>query len=449
MRRHHHRKNITLRRDLGLFSATCCGLGVIIGAGIYVLIGVAAGTAGNSVWISFLIAAIVAALTGLSYAELSSIFVKDSGEYDYVRHALGSRLGFLAGYNILLSGLISVPAVALGFAGYLSSLTGYSNLILIAAILIVALSLINIYGLRESILFNLIFTIVEVLGLVLITVLSLGHFGKVDYFEMPNGIYGVLNAASLIFFAFIGFESVVKLTEETKNAKRVIPRALLFSLGLATILYLLVAIAAVSVVDWRELGESKAPLADVATKLLGSNAGFLLTLIALAATGSTVMMIVLTTSRVAYGFGEELKQLRFLTKIHKRTGTPVVASLIVMVLSLAFLAFKKIEIIAELTNFTIFLVFALVNLSLIILRYKMPRANRLFVVPWHIGKFPVLPLLGFLTSIFMILNLRLFVIVSGLIVTGVGIVLGEFFDVKSLKIMKGLVREGGKVIRKI
>ncbi len=436
-----HRKNICLRRNLGFFTATTCGLGVIIGAGIYVLIGAAAGTAGNSVWISFLISAIVAALTGLSYAELSSIFAKDSGEYDYVRHAMGNRLGFLAGYNILLSGLISVPAIALGFAGYLNSLTGLGNLILIAIALIALITLVNIFGLKESIILNAIFTTIEVLGLVLIVLMSLGYFGNVDYLEMPNGIFGVLNAASLIFFAFIGFESVVKLTEETKNARKVIPKALLCSLGIATVLYMLVAIAAVSVVDWKILGQSRAPLAEVAKAVLGGKAGILLDLIALAATGSTVLMITLTTSRVLYGFGEELKKLKFLTRISKTTGTPVIASLIVMVLSLLFLFFKNVDTIAELTNFTIFITFALVNLAVIILRYKMPHAKRLFVVPLKINKFPVLPLLGFLTSIFMILNLKIFVIIAGLIVTAVGIIIGELLDVKALKLELRLIRK--------
>ncbi len=440
MRHKHHRKNITLRRNLGFLAAMCCGLGVIVGAGIYVLIGVAAGAAGNALWISFLIAAVVAALTGLSYAELSSIFVKDSGEYDYVRHALGNRLGFLAGYNILLSGLISIPAVALGFAGYLAGVSGLSNLFLIAASLIILLSLINIFGLKESVLVNVVFTVIEVGGLIAIIFMSFGSFGNVNYLEMPNGFFGVLNATSLIFFAYIGFESVIKLTEETKNPRKVIPRALLSALGIATLLYMLVAISAVSVVDWRVLAASKAPLADVATNILGGGAGFLLSLVALAATGGTTLMIILTTSRVLYGFGEELKPLKFLTKIGRKTGTPIVASVIVMILSLSFLLFKRIDIIAELTNFTIFITFALVNLALIILRYKMPKAKRQFTVPLAIGKFPILPLFGFLTSLFMILNLKLFVIISGLIVTAVGIVLGEALNVKNSKLIKKFVR---------
>lgn len=433
-------KNITLKRNLGLFSAVSCGLGVIIGAGIYVLIGVAAGAAGNALWISFLIAAIVAALTGLSYAELSSMFAKDSGEYDYLRHAIGNRFGFLAGYNILLSGLISIPAVALGFAGYFSGLFGFNNLILVAGALIVLLSFVNMFGMKESMILNVIFTAIEVFGLVLIILMSLGHFGSVNYLEMPNGTLGILNAASLIFFAFIGFESVVKLTEETKNAKKTIPRALLLSIVISNILYMLVAISAVSVLDWRVLAASKAPLADVAASILGSNAGLFLSFIALAATGSTVLMITLTTSRVLYGFGEELKKLKFLTKINARTCTPVYASLVVMVLSLLFLMFKRIDVIAELTNFTVFITFALVNLALIMLRYKMPKAKRQFKVPFAIGKMPVLPLFGLLTSLFMILNLKIFVIAAGIGVTIVGVVLGELLNVKNLKLIKKSVR---------
>lgn len=418
-------KQFTLKRDLGLISTTACGVGMIVGAGIYVLIGAAAGLGGNAVWISFLIAAIVAAFTGLSYAELSSIFPKDSGEYIYAEHAVGKRLAFVSGYAMILVGVVSIAAVAIGLGGYFTSLFGMSStsmILIIGAIAIILFSLINLKGIKTSAGLNIIFTLIEVGGLILIIFLALKFIGKVNYFETSGlGVPGILSAAALIFFAFLGFESIVKLSEETKNARKIIPKALLLSIVITSILYVLVGIAAVSVLGWQKLAQSSAPLADVANIVLGNNAFLLLAIIALFATGNTILIILVTTSRMIYGMGKDIKPLKFLSAIYKRTRTPWLAVVITGVLAIMFLFFKDIATVANITNFLMFFIFIMVNLSLIILRYKMPDIKRGFKVPLNIGKFPILATLGVITCIFMIFNIELDIILYGLIILMVGL----------------------------
>lgn len=162
-----------LKRSLSLFEATFYGIGIIVGAGIYALIGQAAGTAGNALWMSFLIGAAIAVVTGLSYAELSSMFPSDAGEYVYVRKAYGSKfLSFILSWLIIVTSILSVSTVALGFAGYFNSMLPVSiSLVLTAAILIIILSFVNFYGIKESSNLNIFFSSIEIAGLIIVILL--------------------------------------------------------------------------------------------------------------------------------------------------------------------------------------------------------------------------------------------------------------------------------------
>lgn len=410
-----------LKRTLGLVEATFAGVGIILGAGIYALIGKAAGIAGNSVWLSFALAALVAAFTGLSYAELSSMFPTDSGEYIYTRKAFGARVAFLVGYFVIAAGIISAAAVALGFGGYLGALLNMNFLIPMAIGSIIFFSLINFWGIKQTAWVNIVCTILEAGGLVLIVILALRFIGRVNYFEMPNGYVGVFSAASLIFFAFIGFESIIKLSEETKNPTKIIPKALILSIIISTILYILVAIAAVSVLGWEKLGASNAPLADVAAAAMGSNAFIMLAIIALFSTANTILIILVTTSRIMYGMSTEKSLPKILSVVHKKQRTPWIAITAVALLSMAFAMIGDISFVAGATNFAVFITFIAINAALIGLRYTDAKQKRPFKVPLNIGKFPVLALLGILTSAFMLINLDKMVLLGGVGLTLVGV----------------------------
>lgn len=419
---------VKLNRTLGLFETTLLGIGIILGAGIYVLIGAAAGIAGNSVWAAFAFGAVLATFTGLSYAELSSMFNKSSGEYIYAKEAFTDQVGFLVAWFIILTGTIGAAAVSLGFAGYFLSLFESLTipLIAVATLVIVGFSVVNFWGIKQAAWLNIIFTLLEAGGLVLIILLGIPKFGSVNYFESPGGFPAVFSAAALIFFAYIGFESIVKMSEETKKPQKTIPQALLLSIVITTVIYILVAISAVSVLGWETLAASKAPLADVAAAALGSSAFLILSIIALFSTANTVLILLISTSRQIYGVCDNYPRVKFFSRINETRKTPAMAILLTMLIAVAFSLLGDIGTVAEITNFAVFSTFTMINASLLGLRYKLPKKKRPFKAPLNIGKFSITALLGLIASLFMLFNLDKLTLLGGLALTIVGFVLYWF-----------------------
>jgi len=412
-----------MRPKIGLFAVTSWGVGIILGAGIYVLVGEAAGVAGNSVWLSFIIGAMVASLTGLSYAELSSVFPKDAAEYVYVKIACGCEiLSFMVGWLTILTGIIAASTVALGFAGYLQGLFGFPR-VLAALILIAVLSYINFLGIKESTRMNILFTLVEATGLVLLIAIGLGSLGNVNLLEAPNGSSGILSAAALIFFAYLGFEDIVNIAEETKKPEKTIPKALILSILITTVLYVLVALISVSLVDWQTLGLSNAPLASAASQVLGENAFTVMSVIALFATSNTVLIMLVVGSRMIYGMAKEGAFPIILSRVDPKKETPRLAILVTMFVSIIFLFMGDLELVAALTSFGAFITFAFVNISLIYIRYRRAELERPFQAPLNIGKFPVTGFLGLLTCLFLVSQFNTTVILSGSIFLFAGVVL--------------------------
>ena len=390
-----------LKKELSLFQVTLAGIGVILGAGIYALIGIASGIAGNAIWLSFVIGAVIAILTGLSYAELSSIFKKDAGEYDYVQSAFNKRLALIIGIVIILAGIITAATVSLGFASYFSALFK-TPIVYIGILITLILSLINYYGIKQSSWITSFSTIVETIGLIIIIILGIKYIGNVNYLEMPNGFDGVLQATALIFFAFLGFDNIIKLAEETKDPQKTIPKAIILSIIISSIIYILVAISAVSILGWQDLSISKAPLADVAARSFGGIAFLVLAIIALFSTGNTILVSLVTTSRMVYGMAEERALPKKFMLVDKKTKTPWVAVFLIMIVTILFILIGDIKLVAGFANLGLFITFAFVNLAVVVLRYKRPYLDRRFKVALIIGKFNVPAFLGFLFSAFMI-----------------------------------------------
>ncbi len=422
------RKKYKLKRSIGLFEATLYGVGIILGAGIYALIGAGAGIAGNALWISFIIAAFIASFTGLSYAELSSMYPKEAAEYVYTKKAFNRKmLSFAVSWIMVVAGIVSAATVALGFGGYFSHMVGGPPII-IAAVLIILLSIINYRGMKESASFNVVSTIAETAGLVLLIAVGMYFFGttgaSVDFFEVPEaaGVAGMLSATALIFFAYIGFEQVANMSEETKNAKKVIPKALVISIAVTTVIYILVAVSAVGILGWEALSQSKAPLTDVMSRVIGSDASMVMSILALFATSNTVLVLLVVTSRILYGMSCQHSLPRFCSKIGKRS-TPYAAVFLVMIFSVAALLLGGIETIALLTTAGTFIVYIFVNLSLIWLRYRKPKAKRGFRSPLNVGKFPVLAFIGVLVSIGMLFYFEPIILLyeAALVLVGIGI----------------------------
>jgi APA family basic amino acid/polyamine antiporter len=403
-------------------------IGIILGAGIYVVIGEAAGLTGNSVWISFIIGALVASFSGLSYAELASRFPKAGAEYVYVENSFGNRIAWMAGWLVLSGSVIGGATVAIGFSRYFSALFD-TPIILIAIIVLIIIGIILIIGVQETASLTIFFTVIESIGLIIVIIIGLPYLGKVNLLEMTNGFKGLIEGGILIFFSYIGFQGIARLAEETKDPEKNIPKAIIYSLLITTIIYILVAVSAVSIVPWQELATSKGPLALVAQYVLGENSIFILSIIALFSTFNTALVMLLSGSRLLFGIGERKAIPKIFTSVLKRFKTPWVAIIAVIFASSIFLFLEDLKTVANLTNFTIFMVFIIINSSVIYYRYKKP-IKKGFKVPLSIVRIPVIPVLGIITSIFMISNIPYDVLLIGALLLIIGFVTDLILNLK-------------------
>ena len=392
-----------LKRRVSLFGVTVYGIGNILGAGIYALIGEVVGHTGNFSWLAFIIASVIGALTGLSYAELSAMYPKSAAEFVYTEEAFKIRLlSFLIGWIIIFSGILSAATVALGFAGYLADLIGISPIYLVvifAVLLIIILSLINFVGIKASTWTNILFTFIEASGLILIIIIGIPYLGTINYFVLPiGGSFGaIFSAVALIFFAYIGFEDIANIAEEVKKPARNLPRAIIYSIIITTVLYCLTALSVVSILDYELIAASPAPLSDVALEILGPVGRILMSFIALFATANTVLIMMIVTSRMMYGMARDKALPEGLSKVSPKFKTPALAVLVTMILTIIPLGlyfFGDISTVADATVFGVLITFFLVNLSLIVLRKKKPELERPFKLKPSIRWLPIVSLLG-------------------------------------------------------
>jgi len=412
-----------LKREINLLNLTIYGVGIIVGAGIYALIGKAAGTAGNAVWMSYLFGALLALFTAMSYAELSSMFPKSASEYHYVKNAFNNNVfANIMCWSEIFVDLIACSTIVLAFAGYFSIFLKIP-VVLVAAFILLILSLINFSGIKESMKVVVAHTLIEVGGIFIVIILGLGSIGSVNYLEMPMGIGGVLSASALIFFAFLGFEDIVNVSEETKSPRKTVPKAVIASLFISTLIYILVSLSAVSMGNWKILSTSEAPLAYAVQNKFGFDISNIISLIALFATGGTALVFLIAGSRMIYGLSEAGELPKVFSKIHPKTRTPHVSIIAALAISMIFVILGDIKLVASITDFTAFTVFILVNLSAIVLRYRKPEINRLFKSPFNLGKFPLLPFFGLLSCLIMIYHLEIKSIIISLLIIGIGIIL--------------------------
>jgi APA family basic amino acid/polyamine antiporter len=351
-----------LRPRLGLWQATLAGLGVILGAGVYALIGPAAAEAGDALWLAFVLAALAAALTAYAYARLGAMRPRNSPEFQYTALAFGPRIGFVAGWLMLVADLMAIATVALGFGGYLEHLIGWPATLGALGLLGLTAALAWV-GIGESVGLAIVLTAVEAAGLLFVVGIGLPSWGAVDLLVAPRGVDGLASAAALIFFAYLGFDELGNLVEEMHDPARTLPRALGLAMAGATLIYVLVALAAVSAVGWRELAHSPAPLAVVAARRLGPRADLAVSLMALAATANTVLLLLVAAARSVYGMAAAGVLPAVLSRVGRR-HTPGLATLVVLGIAAAGLAIGTLSHLAALTDAAVLVSFGLVNLSL-------------------------------------------------------------------------------------
>ncbi len=380
-----------LKPVLGPVQLIFYSVGVIVGAGVYSVIGSAAGLADQSLWLSFVVGAGVAVLTALSYAEMATSFPVAGAEYVYIRKAWprADWLAFGVGSVILLGGAATASTVAMAFGGYLRVFVDVPAITAALALLAICTAL-NIWGLRELSWLNIVFTSIEVAGLLM--VVAAGLLSEV---RLPAASAvpepAVMAAAALLFFVYLGFEEIANLAEEVRNPARNLPMALFVSMGITTALYVMVAVALVSISSAAELAASEAPLAT-AIENVWPRAGNLLSGIALFATANTVLITLIATSRVAFSMGRDGEIASVFATVLKCRQTPWVAAILTFAMATVLLPAGSVKLLAEMSSFAALLAFLSVNIVLIVLRYRMPDHPRPFRVPLAIGRLPVIPL---------------------------------------------------------
>ncbi|MEO8540376.1 MAG: APC family permease [bacterium] len=391
-----------LSRVLGFWQVTASGVGIIVGAGIYVLVGAATREAGAAVWLGFVLAAILSALTALSYCELAAMYPRAGAEYEYARNAFPETVAFLVGWVMVAGLVVASGAVALGFARYLREFVTIDERVG-AVMLLVVVGLIALSGIKNSARLTLVLCAIQVTGLLLVVGVGIGHVGDVNLTAGASSS-GVLGAAALVFFAFIGFDEVITLAEETRNPSRTIPMALLTSLAISAVLYVAVAVVAVSVLGPEALGGSERPLADVVAHALGGASVRVVAVIALLTTLNTTLLALTAGSRLAYGMAVGGALPRAISRLNQRQA-PSLSIGLCLLGAAGFALSGSLEVVAGVTDTAVYLVFLAVNGAVLVLRFRSPSSLRPFKVPLAIRGIAVVPVLGLLATILMLTQL--------------------------------------------
>jgi amino acid transporter len=388
----------TLRRSLSLPLTTFYGLGNILGAGIYVLIGKVVAEAGVFAPVSFLLASLLACLTAFSYAELSARFPLSAGEAVYIQEGIGIRaVSALVGVLIILAGVVSAATILRGFTGYLQVFMAVPAEAAIL-LMIVLLGGLAAWGISESVWTAALITLIEIAGLLLIIWVATPDLANLQPaladFSPLAGIdawQGIFIGGFLAFYAFIGFEDMVNVAEEVRDPSRNLPRAILIALAVSTLLYFLVALVAVSSVPTERLAVDNAPLAFIYQYTTGRDP-VAITLIGMFAVINGALIQIIMASRVCYGMGRKHWLPAVFARVNRLTRTPVVATVVVSVLVLAMALWLPIETLARATSYFLLIVFALVNLSLWRLKQAAGHPRGVIRVPLWV------PVTGFFAS---------------------------------------------------
>jgi amino acid transporter len=423
----------TLTRTMGLGALTIYGVGDMLGAGIYGLMGKAAGLMGNAVWLAFVMAMLVALLTGLSYANIGSRYPRAAGAPYVVQRAFRAPfVPFLIGLGVAASGLTSMAAGSRVIAGYVQSLGVRLPTGVLAAGFLVLLSLVVFRGIRESTWMNVLCTAIELTGLLIVIGVGIRYWGSVDYLELPPPPEGgteaglspglLLQGAVLTFFSFIGFEDILNVAEEVKQPRTTLPLGLLLALLIATCLYVLVAISAVSVLSYRELGQSPAALVDVVRKAAPAFPPTLFTAICIFAVANTALLNYVMGSRLLYGMSRQGLLPKRLGRVHPVRHTPHVAILILLGLVLALALSGDIRQLADATSLLLLGAFVVVNGALVVLKLRPGEPRGAFEVPVAVPAVGALLCLGMIAG--RVLGPGADVrapLIAGGIVTGIGV----------------------------
>jgi basic amino acid/polyamine antiporter, APA family len=399
-----------LKRDLRLADAIGVGLGAIIGAGLFVVTGVAAGVAGPAFLIGLLIAGLVATFNALSSAQLAATYPQSGGTYEYGYRVLHPWLGFTAGWMFLASKLAAGGTVALGFAGYLAALIPGLPQRPVAVAAILLLTAVNYFGVRKGGRLNTVIVSVTVLVLLYFIVAGLPAFEPANFQPFaPAGWRGILEASALLFFAYTGYARLATLGEEVHEPKRTIPRAIMLALGIAALLYVAVAVVAVGGVGAGAMAETTSPLERAAQAFPLPGVTIAVALGATTAMLGVLLSQILGISRMIFAMARRGDLPAVLDHVHPRHTIPDRGVFVTAFFLLLVALFGTLEIIVAAASFTILLYYSIANLAAL----RMAQQDKLFP-DW-------VPVLGFFSCIGLAVTLRPTIIASG-----VGLLLAGF-----------------------
>jgi APA family basic amino acid/polyamine antiporter len=399
-----------LRRVVGTLDLTALGIGAVIGTGIFVIIGEAIGDSGPAIVLSFLLAGITCMFSALSYSELAAAIPVSGSAYTYTYATLGELVAFIIGWDLILEYGVSIAAIAVGWGGYLNDLLGSLFSIELpkeianppgqeggqfnapAVFLILAVTALLVIGIRESARTNTIMVIVKLSILAFFIVVGITGFDSSNFSPFaPHGFSGVVDAAALIFFAYIGFDAISTASEEVKDPGRSMPRAIIASLAICTGIYVLVAVVASGLLPFNELKGDTSPLSTALKEGTGiSWSANLISFGALVAITSVTLTILYGQTRIFYSMCRDGLLPGFFAKIWERTKTPAAITILTGVLAATIAAFVPLKEIAKLVNIGTLFAFLLVNLGVIILRHTKPDLER----PYRVPLVPLVPLIG-------------------------------------------------------
>lgn len=383
------------KRVLGLPQVTMSGVAVIIGAGIFVLLGPATREAGGAVWLSFVFAGALSALTAFSYMELASMFPKAGSEHEFASQVFSRWVAVVVGWSMTAALVVAAATVSLGFGRYLNEFVSVDER-LAAAVLLLIMSVVSYLGMERAAWLVILLALVEIGSLIAVIVIGVPSVGNHDL--LSGSFTGVLSAAGLVFFAFIGFDEVITLAEETRDPTWTVPRALLLALGVSTLLYVGVAVSAVSVLGADALAVADRPLAAVGEKVFGGWAGSALSSAAIVSTGTTVLLVLTAGSRMFYGMAGANDLPRFLAEVRFQR-VPLNALIVTVIAALGLLLLGDLKTLASATDALIYLTFLVVNAAVVALRRTQPELHRPFRIRGAIGWVPVLPVLAFIAVV--------------------------------------------------
>jgi APA family basic amino acid/polyamine antiporter len=392
---------VELKRTLNLLDATAIGIGAIIGAGIFVVLGIAVGYAGPAVIISMVIAGTVALFTALSFAELGSAIPKQGGTYEFAYELISPFVAFVSGCLWLFGQTVAGAAVSIGLASYFVAMFPFFPLKVVAVSAALVLTVLNLVGTKHSATVNNILVLTKIVILCLFVGFGVFQLNSHNYAQFaPNGFVGILQGAGFIFFAYVGFGRIAALGEEVKNPKRTLPLAILLALVISVVLYVVTGLVATGLQDYRVLAGSGSPLADAARATGNFTLVATISLGALVATASVLLTNLIGLGRVSFAMARNGQLPKSMAKIHSKFGTPYISILFTGAL-MAVLAFvSDLRQTVAITSLSLLSTHIILHVSAIRLRKKVPDLKT-FKAPFY----PLIPSLGLVSCIVLMFSL--------------------------------------------